>query len=293
MAKLESPTPALSEEALKTASFGESSHRWQFSYCPVEELDLYRLCHVDSPVMHWAPRRAEVERFAEFVIGLHGDKPGNPTLLEIGSGSGLLSYLLASTGKLDVIALDPDPRFSASTIYRHPRLNHVVADAAQAIDLFRGQEITCALNSWMPPQINLTPAIRTLGTAGIIYILEERGETGVPETYAQSLSWRHGKDKLDDLVSYRPGKSHKRACEWHGPAQWEITEWPKGHFYSESMRDTNKIDIQARVDLPREIVERAVARVTAVDASALPRYPWEAKLEQYKGPEPGKVTPLL
>jgi SAM-dependent methyltransferase len=275
------------EPHLEKASF--SFHRWQLASLPIEDLDLRRLCDREHPVMYWAPRRVEIERIVETAVQLH-EGPGLPTILEVGCGSGLLSYLMASTGRVRVIASDPDPAHFDRTVYSHPNLSMVVADAASIRSKLPDVEFDCVLNSWMPPEVNLTPDIRKLEARAIIYVLERTGETGVPESHARWLSYRHG-SYLEDYISYRPGEEYFRALSWNGPAHWEITEYFRGFSYSPSITDSNIIEIQLRRD-QRKFLPATVSALCDINNREMPRFAWEAELERFKGATAGRINIL-
>jgi hypothetical protein len=274
------------------ARFDSNSEQWSFSFFPVENLTLARLSNLHQPVMYWAPRRCEVERIVQLACALHGDAPGNPTILEVGAGSGLLSYLLAETKKVDVIALEPNSTLVERTPYRSPNLTYVTADAADAVALYRESKITVVINSHMPPNVNLTPAIRSIGASAIVYALLRYGGTGVPENEAKFLQLRYPTG-VDDHVSYRPGVNYRRICEWFGPAHCDIVEWltwsHRGYQRSSHM-DFNKIDVQINASVPEAALETIRSYIDGIDASSLLTYPWEDELTRFRGPKAGDVT---
>lgn len=273
-------------------AFGANSKLWDLSYPVFEGLTLHRLCPENSPVTYWAPRRAEIERVTELACTLHGSNPGRPTILEIGAGSGLISYLLACTGKVDVIAVEPDQRHVSLTPYRHHNLRFEAIDAPHAAQRYSGSNISVVLNSYMPPDVNLTPTIRSIGASAIVYSLLRFGGTGVPEYAAKSLALQHGID-LDEQISYRPGLAYKNLCEWYGPAHCDIVEWlrwsPSGQG-DRQRSDWNKIDIQVKCSVPTEMLDQARLKLDAADGTSLAQYPWEPELCDFSGSQATPIT---
>ena len=272
------------------ASFGAESKPWQFSFLPPEQLSLDRLCAEDKPVMYWAPRQLDIVRVVALAEALHGDRSGLPTVVEIGSGSGLLSFLLAMTGKLNVVACEPDQRLVkiSQEQYQHPKLQFRCLDAKGAADAFKGDDVACVLNSWMPPGVNLTPAIRDLNAKSIVYVLETRGATGFTSKNDKLLSWRYG-DRIAEVESYHPGSGYQKLCCWNGPAHWEFVQAKSlARWNSQDPAEfTNQIQCQVRNDVAHKR-EAIVESMRTAKAGAA--FSWEAELTQIFGAEFGDIN---
>lgn len=271
------------------SSFGAASQSWQFSFLPPEELSLHTLCAEDKPVMYWAPRQLDIARVVALAEELHGDKSSLPTVVEIGSGSGLLSFLLAKTGRVNVIACEPDQRHVVASQegYRHQNLQFLALDVNAAAERFKEEDVACVLNSWMPPEENLTPAIRDLNAKAIVYVLETRGSTGFTSKIDKLLEWKH-RSMIDDVESYRPGSNYQPLCCWHGPAHWEFVQAKSmARFISLfSPEFTNQIQCQVRKDVAqnREAILQGVCAVKTAET-----FSWEAELTQIFGTEFGEI----
>jgi SAM-dependent methyltransferase len=271
------------------ASFGAESKAWQFSFVSPEQLSLHTLCTKDHPVMYWAPRQLDIVRVVALAEALHGDRSGLPTVVEIGSGSGLLSFLLAKTGRVNVIACEPDQRLVkiSQEQYQHPKLQFRCLDAKGAADAFKGDDVACVLNSWMPPGVNLTPAIRDLNAKSIVYVLETRGATGFTSKNDKLLEWTH-RETIDDVESYRPGSDYRPLCCWNGPAHWEFVHARNlARWNSQvSAEFANEIRCQVRNDVAqnKEVILQGV-RAAKTDQTFL----WEAELTQIFGAEFGDI----
>lgn len=268
--------------------------KYQMNASPLSDITLENICGTEevAPVSYWAPRREEIQRFVDIAKAVHTGE-GKPRVLDIGCGSGLLAYLLAETGEVDVIGLDPEESLIEGSPYSHPNLQLEVGDSKDAVGRYSSQDFDVALNSWMPGGLNLTPDIRDIGAKVIIYI-KEMEATGVPD-YAYSGYLREQgidpwemspeeKSKVtaqEDYVSYEPGNNYTREFEWSGPACSEIQglgrklKDPNAYIGMDS--DLNFIDIQFRKDIP-------IPEIPKINISDSDKYAWEADLERVKGP---------
>src|SRR3989338_8395470 len=112
-------------------------NRYPMSISPLERITLSRIC-ATPPICYWAPRRAEIQRIVEIAKLAQGD--GTPTILDIGCGNGFLSYLLARTGEVRVIGIDPDEEHLDKPYYNHPLLSFELGDAAMAAAKYKNQD---------------------------------------------------------------------------------------------------------------------------------------------------------
>jgi SAM-dependent methyltransferase len=232
---------------------------------PFEEITLGNICgtRTTQPVSYWAPRREEIQRFVEIAKLVH-NREGRPKVLDVGCGNGFLAYLLARTGEVDVVGLDPEQELISSSVYSHPNLRLEVGDSRTAVERYRGKNLDLVLNSWMPYGLDLTPDIRNIQAKAIAYISEYNGATGVYR------------------VSCEPGKDYKRVFGWVGPSLTEVQDIAKRFegdsrdCFSSSGFDYNDIDIQFRKDVP---LPKEVPRIQIPDSE---KYRWERELERKK-----------
>jgi SAM-dependent methyltransferase len=229
-------------------------------YIPFEELTIRKLCGPDNFVCYWPPRREEIGRMVAFTKAIHQGK-GKPKMLEIGCGTGLLAYLLASTGQVDVIATDPDVHIESSP-YSHPNLKFERLGAYNAATKYQAQGVTAVVNSWMPYNLDLTHEIRDVGALAIIYVLENcTGIEGVSydpgDTYRQVYGWR-GITCNELRTAIRcVDENNKRLV-------WELSNWH------------NIIEIQLRKGI--KVPEKPDVVVAENE-----KYPWEPELEAMLG----------
>ena len=277
---------------------GTKHKRYLMNVIPFNRITLENICGKENtpPASYWAPRREEIQRFVDIAKAVYVRK-GKPIVLDVGCGTGLLAYLLAQTGEVEVIGLDPDKSLIKESTYHHQNLKLEVGDSGYAVKKYSSQDVDLVINSWMPYQLNLTPDIRKIGARVIAYIKEGGGATGVPDYDYEKLLSDEGFDSWDDDaenhslpnsltpengISYHPGDNYRRAFEWSGPSAievQEIAEKLKGkRFLRYGNSNYNLIDIQFRKDLP---IPDKIPRTLIVDSQ---KYKWESGLEKIKGP---------
>tara|TARA_Y100000310_G_scaffold330810_1_gene403135 strand:+ start:256 stop:885 length:630 start_codon:yes stop_codon:yes gene_type:complete len=195
----------------------------------LRNITLENICGTDetAPTSYWPPRREEIQRFADIAKAVYKGE-GKPKVLDIGCGTGLLAYLLAETGEVNVVGIDPEESLIAESPYSHPDLQLEVGDSRDAVDKYSGQDFDLVISSWMPYQLNLTPDIRNIGAKAIAYIKEAGGATGVPDYEYKEFIYDPGFDEWDDDaenhrepnpitpengISYHPGENYQRAFE--------------------------------------------------------------------------------
>lgn len=270
--------------------------KYQMKGTALRDITLENICGTDEipPVSYWAPRREEIQRFVEIAKAVHNGE-GRPKVLDVGCGTGFLACLLARTGEVDVIGLDPEQSLIHGSPYSHPNLRLEVGDSNDAVKKYGAQDFDIVLNSWMPAGLNLTPDIRDIRAKAIIYI-KEREATGVPSYNYNEFIYEDGFDEWNDDadqhkrpnpispengISYHPGRDYQRAFEWFGPACSEVQALGrklKGlNAYIGLFEDLNFIDIQFRRDVQ-------IPEIPEINIPSSDKYSWEASLEILKGP---------
>ena len=246
---------------------------------PIEEITIENICgnSTQPPIGDWAPRRADIDRILNLAEAV--TEKEKPVILDIGCGSGLLAYLLAETGRCQVIGIDPEN--DGSQTYTHQNLTLEKGDVGSAVKKYQSA-VDLVLNSYMPEGKNLTPAIRRIGAQAIVYVKDVNGLTGVD---IQALSYQYkipayelrSDYDLKDRVSYMPGKEYKHFCEWKIPNQEEIRlialdlKDGLGRHRHYTISDV-RIEFQLRRDC--QLNDRP-------GKCSGPKYPWEKELDKY------------
>jgi len=265
----------------------EPEHKYHMNGTPLKDVTLENICGSEetSAASYWAPRREEIQRFVEIAKAVHTGE-GKPRVLDVGCGTGFLAYLLAETGEVDVVGLDPDESSINGSPYSHTNLHLEVGDSKDAVERYSGQDFDLVISSWMPYKLNLTPDIRNIGAKAIAYIKEQGGSTGCPDyqyrEFIDDDEDRPNPITPEDGISYHPGENYQRAFEWSGPTCNEVYDIVRklNGERSWGIRDIdhNLIDIQFRKDVP---IPDDIS-MTPIDNSQ--KYQWESGLEQVKGP---------
>ena len=262
---------------------------YEKSKVPLSAITLENICGTEETtlVSFWAPRREEVQRFVEIAKTVHKGK-GKPKILDVGCGNGFLAYLLAATGEVEVIGLDPDESLIKENLYAHPSLRLEVGDSQDAVERYGGRNFDVVLNSWMPNGLNLTPDIRNIGAKVIIYIEEAGGATGCPDYNYQEFLYdgagqqgRPNPISPEDAISYHPGGNYQKIFSWSGPAcdevQFLARRLKNEKAYISRNKDLNFIEIQFR----RDVIIPKIPKIIIPDSE---KYAWEKDLERFKGP---------
>jgi SAM-dependent methyltransferase len=260
------------------------------------EVTLENICssRESFPISYWAPRREEIQRFIEIAKAVHTGE-GKPKILDIGCGVGFLAYLLAETGEVEVIGMDPIEYIETDNPYQLPNLKLEVGNSKDAVERYANQNFDVVLNSWMPCGLNLTPDIRDIEAKVIIYI-KEREATGIPGYQYGEYIYEDGFEEYEigaeehrvpnpiayeDGVSYEPGKNYSRAFNWSGPSFCEINDFVEKlknpDAYVGPDKNLNYVDIQFRKDVKIPVFDK-------IKISDLDKYNWERGLELMAGP---------
>lgn len=181
--------------------------------------------------LHWLPRKQEINRFVQVAEAV---SPTQPRILEIGAGSGLLSFLLAQTDRLQVVAMDPnaegllleDNKYNTSPPYNHPRLELLPGNSKASVLAFRQNPPDLIVSSWMPEDINFTQDVVKLHPKAIIYIYDLDYE------YKQVM-----KEDMRYSTRFTPKKGYRRAFSWQNVGMNEVLKWWQ---FVNSERDNKK-----------------------------------------------------
>lgn len=133
-----------------------------------------RLNHFGDPkqkVMHWLPFQVDIDRIVHCAELVKPQGKEKPVVLDIGTGTGLLAYLIARTGKANVIGIDPFEPLMNNPAYEHKNLRYFQAGVEWAVENFRG-EIDLAVWSW--PLLGLDPltTLQALNPRGVMLIAD-------------------------------------------------------------------------------------------------------------------------
>ncbi len=273
--------------------------RYEMKGRPLQEITLENICGTKDRmrVSFWAPRREEIQRFVEIAKAVHKGE-GRPKILDVGCGTGFLAYLLAETGEVTVVGLDPDNSLIENSPYSHPHLKLVNSNSHDAVQKYKSEGFAVVVNSWMPGGLNLTPDIRNINANAIIYI--KYGETtGIHNSDYKEFFYENGFDfysidaekhrtqnpiRAEDGISYHPGNNYKRVFEWSGVGDEQIRDYVRfinhqsGSFSLGSSRNIIDIQLRKNVRIPK------IPRIKIVDSD---KYAWEKELDNL-----GKLEPI-
>jgi len=252
-----------------------------------------------GPVLHWLPRRADIERFVRVAEAVSPHQR-LPTVVDLGAGSGLLSYLLALTGRLHVEAVEPDaqvlgiaqavssasaastkegPEGAAGQAYTHPNLALHAATCADFVRERAGDPVDVVVCSWMPARFNLAPEILRLDPSAIIYI--RRDFAYLESTLPEHLEY-HGR--------FAVGGGYRLAGSWRTPSEGDVLDFLSACFEDAlpvTVLNDNLIEIHVKAPFA-DVAAQCLNGSAPVD-----RYPWEMEaLEHVVHGLPNTPSPL-
>jgi len=260
---------------------------------PVDAVSLRNICgnkERTTAVCCWAPKRAEIEIFVKLAEAV---SEGLPKIVDVGCGNGFLSYLMAETGRANVIGIDPNEHLIKNNIYSHPNLEFRLGD----VESLSEKNIDVVINSYMPNGVNLTPAIRELNAKCIIYIKNDEleGATGHDETYYEFIyepgyyegdlnAEEHRKPNpvsRADTISYEPGDNYVHGFKWSALGGVNVSYYADcmsiGPAFVRQVEDDLEIDVQFQKDIP-------IPEFPEIIISDDEKYLWELQLRQFKYP---------
>ncbi len=218
--------------------------------------------------LHWLPKKEEMERFTQIAQQVAGGLD-TPRVLEVGAGNGLLSLLLAQTGKLDVTGMDPnDAIWKPGEInYEHPNLKLLPGTSDAAKLLFGNNPPDVVISSWMTPDADLTDDIVALAPKAIIYVYS---------AYFEDLD---SDGQFATRFSPKPG--YHRAFSWKGTTQDDILNWwefvasERGKKKERGMISTEELKLNGNnvieIHLRDGIKDVSITKPTTPD-----KYSWES-----------------
>jgi SAM-dependent methyltransferase len=191
---------------------------------PLSQLRLEHFRQSKNKVMHWPPSRLDVDRIVQIVEAIKSPGRELPVVLDIGAGTGLLSFLIAQTGRAAVIGIDPSRELIEKSAYSHPNLHYVHAGIEWAIKNYAG-EIDLAIWSW--PLVALEPlknlnALDPRGALLIFNLMHYRVGFGITDfiVYKYEVNF-------DDLGGFR------KALLWRGVDCNAFARSDKGAYFSQ------------------------------------------------------------
>lgn len=221
--------------------------------------------------IQWLPRKEELMRIKTLAKAIH-EGPGLPGIIEIGCGTGLLSYLMAAEEELSVVGIDPDEHIlldertfwtwsqdgrnnfeTQAESYKHPNLKLIAGTSKTMLETFQDTPPDLVVSSWMPEDLNLMPDIITLKPKAIVLMYQD-----------------------SDIYHSRfasPEPDYQKAYRWHGPDQQDVIAFSKvgnAESYGDKLHidNGNVIEIWLRGGVDVALPERIrVPKGT--------KYPWE------------------
>lgn len=267
--------------------FGEKNS-WQIypqKRVPLDRLDLASFCggwrsdmdweylqwvHGDRPTpIQWLPRKEELLRVKEFAQKINNNTR-IPSILEIGCGTGLLSYLLADLNDLFVVGMDPDEKTMLdqgkynivqdhkfveipSYPYTHPNLKFITGTSKNMLESFQGTSPDLVISSWMPEDVNILPDIKALEPKGIVLIYQDL------KPYSDRFS--------------KPGSSYKKAYRWQGPDHEDVTAFSRAahttDYWLSEITNGNIVEFWVRRDL------KVPDLLSSIQVSEEEKFSWE------------------
>lgn len=219
-----------------------------------------------STPLHWLPRREELLRIKTLAEKVH-EGIGLPSIIDIGCGTGLLSYLMAAEGGLSVVGMDPDEALLLDDYefetrdeegnyvgiqtkpYEHPNLKLIAGTNRTMLEAFQDTPPDLVVSSWMPEDMNLLPDICNLQAKAIVLI---------HPTY---------ETRFDDLL-----KSYKKAYRWSGPGNDQVTNFSQvacsSYFIPNELENGNVIELFLRDGIYSTLLK-------SIDVPKETKYSWE------------------
>lgn len=257
-----------------------------------EQLDLGNICgewrspetlYTDiqaGPVIHWLPRSRDIERFVRIAEAVgDGDKP--PVILELGAGSGFLSYLLARTERASVVAVEPDEKLltgdgnarrqdgitglhddTSRLPYSHPNLQLRAATSREVIAEYQDSPPDVVLCSWMPARFNFVPDIIKLNPKAIIYVRRDFA-------FLQSTDRNH----KFYIKRFAPHGGYQVTCTWTTPSEGDVIDFLDHLYLWKNSPVIILNDSLVEVHVKSELMPHITPALFESPQTA--KYPWE------------------
>ncbi len=221
-----------------------------------------------EPITWFIPRKKDIERIVRLAEVLNSKKD-TPLILDVGAGGGFLAYLLARTGRVKVIAVEPNKELIKRTKFKCKNIKMI----ARGIESFRSkQKFEIAINSFMPYKLDLSPLIKkTIRPKAIIYIQDKKMALERNYTYLDLIIDDRRKIfdyKIDSSRSYDPDEGYKKVFAWD--------VYSAGYPCKKIPRLGCEIEVQLREDL--EIFDAT----SVFNVNRQKEYKWESQIKSLK-----------
>lgn len=177
------------------------------------------------------------------------------------------------------------------------RQHKIIAMKRQEIEqglLGRKRSTDLVINSWMPGKMDITPDIRMIGGAGILYMSSVDGTTGIQDRrffedkdmiyrYPQTESYPDPTPGQE--YSYGPGGSYNFNSGWVGPA---CSDKPISFYKKDFISGTFEFDMESRPLVNNFVFQlakgyqgpsrEAIQKHSGVDVVG--EFPWEKDMER-------------
>jgi len=245
------------------------------SLIPYEQISLDTFLS-NKIVAHWMPRKWEIQMLAETTA--HACRAGGgsvmPILIDVGCGSGFLTYLFASTGLVKVVGIDRRAPVTPDWVTSASNQLLVVGDYHDIANLVRPIN-PALLICWPPTGSDFMKKILELDPVVIFVVRDVLGLCGVQEgVLTVEILEKEGGPRyhLETATSLDPGEGYHRTVSWPSPSIYDLRRRSKDPGYNE-INSMVEVFLSDRVD--KEI---------RIDDRTLPindRYPWEDGLDEY------------
>lgn len=203
-----------------------------------------------SLVCFWMPTAASVGKIAAIAEKVNADH-GLPLVVDIGTGNGFLPFLLARTGRVLAAGVDPNQDLISRSRFSHPNLDLVCADAAWAVEKYRGYA-SLVVQSWPPLGHDLTRHIKGIDTKAIVNIFDHNCYSG-------------------RMNKYRTVKGYHKTLFWEGPSAGEISS---AFLERGSSFDGNQFEVHLR---------NGAGEIQLVEPEVTEEYLWVLKARERFG----------
>jgi SAM-dependent methyltransferase len=220
-----------------------------------------------DPLTWWIPTRADIERLVRLAEILNQDSR-LPCILDVGAGSGFLGYLLAKTGRVEVIGVEPNKDLIRKTRFKHKNMK-LINSRIESFNPHRRIEVV--INSFMPCRLNFSPLIkRNIKPKAVVYILGKKMAEERKYVYI-NLRIDEKKERFEYRIakrlSFDPNDGYKEMFRWN--------------VYSPDNVDREKItsrDCEIEVQLRKDI--DYLDKDLVFNANPKKEYRWEKQISR-------------
>ncbi len=137
---------------------------------PYAALRLRHFRQSPRAVRFWPPSVTDINRIVQIAEAVKSPKQGLPIVMDIGTGTGLLPFLLAQTGRVATMGVDPFELAMKSPVHAHANLRFEHAGIEWAVENFRPGEIDLAIWSWPMHELNPLEHLKALAPRAALLI---------------------------------------------------------------------------------------------------------------------------